>query len=392
MANRKKAEKPRTSSIDQTFRKPPKNAGFWQVFWYKCTVWAVKHRFWQRLGITLLVTIILSVGIMYGIAQWYINKHKDTPLVVGASFVPSYARYFDLDPEETLTAMIDDLGLKRLRLVSYWSDIEKERGVYNFDELDWQMKLAEDRGVAVSLALGLRQPRWPECHMPTWAQEMHGQDWYQPLEDFIAKVVNRYKDSPALDSYQLENEFFLTVFGICHDFNRERLVSEYNLVKSLDDNTPVVVSMSNNAIGTPIGEPTPDQWAISVYKRVWDKTISLRYFEYPIPAWYYAFRAGWTEMTRGRDVFMHELQTEAWTPDTYGGTKETPLDEQYKSLNPNRLKHRIRYGEATGMRTMDLWGVEWWYWRMVKHGDSALWDTAKQELQRIETENQKLLN
>ncbi len=371
-------------------KKPAKDAGFWQVFWYNRISWAVRTKFWQKLGLGLLAFVLLSVGSMYGLAQWYINKNKNTPLTVGATFIPNYARYYELDPKETLEAIIDDLGVERVRLVSYWADIERERGVYDFAELDWQMKMAEDKGVEVSLALGLRQPRWPECHMPTWAQELPGQSWYDPLEDFIAAVVNRYKDSSALHSYQLENEFFLKVFGICYDFNRDRLVSEYELVKRLDPDTPVVVSMSNNAIGTPIGDPKPDIWAISVYKRVWDKAITLRYFEYPIPAWYYAFRAGFTELTRGREVFMHELQTEAWTPDSYGGMKTTPLDEQYESLNPDRLADRIEYGRATGMRTMDLWGVEWWYWRKVKHNDPALWNTARTELNKIDEANAKL--
>lgn len=386
MPNQKKTEK----AFHTTLKKPSKNAGFWQVFWYRLSYWSIRHRFWPRLGYSVLVIIILSMGSMYGIARWYIDKNKSVPLTVGATFIPNYARYFDLDPQSTMAAMIDDLGLKRLRLVSYWSDIEKDRGQYNFDELDWQFQMAEAKGVKISLAVGLRQPRWPECHMPAWAQEMQGNSWYKPLEDFIGATINRYKDSPALDSYQLENEFFLKVFGICYDFNRDRLKKEYDLIKRLDPDTTLVVSMSNNAIGTPIGDPKPDQWAISVYKRVWDKTITLRYFEYPIPAWYYAFRAGFTELTRGRPVFMHELQTEAWTPDTFGGTKETPVLEQYKSMDPARLRDRIEYGKATGMRTFDLWGVEWWYWLKVAKNEPSIWETAKSELQKIDLENQKL--
>ncbi len=327
---------------------------------------------------------------MYGIAQWYIYKNRNTPLTIGATFIPDYARYYDLDPQETLSAIINDLGVKRLRLVSYWENIEPVQGKYNFEELDWQMKMAEDKGVKVSLAIGLRQPRWPECHKPAWAEKLLGDDWEQPLYRFMATVVDRYKSSPALDSYQLENEYFLTVFGICTNFDRDRLVHEYDMVKSLDPNHTLVVSMSNNAIGTPIGEPTPDEWAISVYKRVWDKTITKRYFDYPIPAWYYAFRAGFTLLTRGHDSFIHELQAEAWTPETTGGTKETSLSEQDKSMNPLMLKERIEYGSATGMKTLDLWGVEWWYWRKVKFNDPGLWNSAKDSLQKIEDANAKL--
>lgn len=339
-------------------------------------------KFWHKLVVVLSIAFLLTIGFMYGLAQIYIYNHHDQPLEAGATFIPRYARRLGLDPKETMDAVIYDLGVKNLRLVSYWDDIEKQQGVYDFSELDWQFEKAETANVRVSLALGLRQPRWPECHMPGWAAEMPKSQWQPELQKFITAVVERYRNHPALDSYQLENEYFLKVFGICPDFSRDRLVDEFNLVKELDPYHTLVVSMSNNAIGTPIGDPTPDQWAISIYKRVWDKTVTKRYFEYPIPAWYYAFRAGWTELTRGRDSFIHELQAEAWVPDEYEITT-APIEELYKSMNPDRLHHRFRYGEGTGMRKMDLWGVEWWYQMKVKRNSPELWETAKAEFARL---------
>jgi len=326
---------------------------------------------------------------MYGIARWYMASQADQPIVFGATFIPDYARHFDLDARETMTAMIDDLGLKRLRLVSYWSNGEREPGEYDFSELDWQFRLAEDRGVQVSLAIGLRQPRWPECHMPEWAKQLPKAEWSARLKDYMSAVVLRYKDSPALESYQLENEYFLKVFGICPDHSRDRLIDEFNLVKSLDPKTTLVVSMSNNAIGTPIGEPTPDEWAISVYKRVWDKDVTKRYLEYPIPAWYYGFRAGFTQLIRGHNSFIHELQAESWTPGDLG-SKNTPLDEQYKSLNPQRLHDRMEYGRATGMKKIDLWGVEWWYYLKTKKNAPEVWEAGRQELRKTEAINARI--
>jgi hypothetical protein len=380
------------TAVTKPRRTPHKNIGLWQQLWGSFTAWSVRHKFWQRLGLGLIALIILAIGFMYTIAQWYIYSGRNKPVNVGTTFVPDYARYFGLDPKETYAAFLNDLGVKRVRLVSYWENIEPVQGKYNFDELDWQFRMAEEKGVKVSLALGLRQPRWPECHKPAWAEKLLSDNWQQPLYNFIGAVVNRYKTSPALESYQLENEYFLKAFGICTNFDRDRLVHEFNLVKALDPHHTLVVSMSNNAIGTPIGEPTPDMWAISVYKRVWDKTITRRYFEYPIPAWYYAFRAGFTLISRGHDSFIHELQAEAWTPDTIGGMFETPLIEQDKSMNPEILKNRIEYGRATGMKTMDLWGAEWWYWRKVKHNDPGLWNTAKAEIAKINKQNEKLEN
>ena len=343
----------------------------------------------RKLLIALFVLVFVVVGIMYGTAQWYINKHKNEPVTFGATFVSSYAKSFGLDPKETFSAIVDDLGVKKVRLVSYWSIHEPKPGKYDFSDLDWQFKKAEKENVKVSLAIGLRQPRWPECHMPEWASGLPKDQWSARLKDYMAKVIDRYKDSPSLESYQLENEFFLSVFGICPDFSRERLIDEYNFVKQLDSEHPVIISRSNNAMGLPLGEPRPDSFAVSVYKRVWDKTLTKRYIEYPFPAWFYASLAGGGEILTGKNLFIHELQSEAWLPDKpeFKMNDISSIAEQNKSLSADRLADRIDYGVATGMKRIDLWGVEWWYWRKAKANDPSLWETAKVKIEQHNNNN-----
>ena len=376
------------ASKDRTEKLRPNTIGFWQKFWHRQTAWAVLHKFWQRLGIGLLVLVILLVGSAYGVARWYIAQNEDKPLEVGTTFVADYARDFGLDPRETLEASLSDIGFKRLRLVSYWDNHEPTEGQYDFSELDWQFDLAKKYDVDVSLAIGLRQPRWPECHMPDWAAKKPHNEWREPLYRYIETTVNRYKDHPNLVSYQLENEFFLEVFGICTDFDRDRLIHEYELVKNIDDNTPVAISRSNNATPSwPIGDPRADIVGAAIYKRVWDRNMTLRYFEYPVPAWYYGFLAGMTKLTTNRESFIHELQAEPWVDERLGGIRDVSIEEQYKTMNPSRLVSRIEYGRATGMRIMDLWGMEWWYWLKTKQNAPEMWSTAKSELQKIHEEN-----
>jgi hypothetical protein len=62
----------------------------------------------------------------------------------------------------------------------------------------------------------------------------------------------------------------------------------------------------------------------------------------------------------------------------------------YKSMNPQRLKSRIEYGEATGMRTIDLWGAEWWYYMKVKQNDPGEWNMVKQAAAQAAGHNQQL--
>lgn len=345
--------------------------------WY----WFVRYwqrNIWHKLVVIVVGFALLCLGVMYGIARWYIWSESHQPLTLGVSFIPDYAQSLGLDPEKTLDAFLDDLHVKQLRLTSYWSDMEPSPGQFDFSQLDWEFQKATAAHAQVSLSLGLRQPRWPECHMPTWAVDEPESAWQPQLEQFITAVVNRYKNSPSLQSYQLENEYFLQGFGECTNFDRSRLTSEFNLVKKLDPQHPVIISRSNNALGIPLGQPTPDEYGISVYKRVWSPAVD-RYVEYPFPAWYYAFLAGAQKIVTGRDMIIHELQAEAWPPHGESITQSS-LAEQNKSINAARLTARIKYGEATGMRTIDLWGAEYWYYRLTILHDPSLWNAAKQSI------------
>lgn len=343
------------------------------LFWWR------ERRLWQRVVLVGFAGLTLWTGGMYSIARWYIARHADEPLNLGATFIPGYARSFGLNPEATMQAMIDDLGVRRFRLVSYWETIEPTPGTYDFSELDWQFAKAEAANAKVSLAIGLRQPRWPECHAPDWANVKTApeQSWYPALTVVMTKIIERYRSNPALESYQLENEYFLKAFGECKNFSRDRLIDEAKLVKRLDPNHRLVITRSNNALGLPIGKPTPDVFGVSVYKRVWDRNITKRYFEYPFPAWFYAFLAGAGELLTGKDMIIHELQSEPWPPDIE--VKDAPSKELAKSLDARRLKGRFDYGIATGIKTIDLWGAEYWYYQKVIRGDSSLWDVAKNE-------------
>lgn len=356
-----------------------KNLKGWRRYWVEATSSIPK-----RIGLGLIALVILFTGVNYGLSCWYLNKHQDEPIVFGTTFIPSYAEFFKLDPKETMQAMIDELGIRNFRLVSYWREIEYEKGTYDFSQLDWQFEKAEAANAKVSLAIGVRQPRWPECHEPDWALNRPIKEWYPDLKLFMTAVVERYKDSPALESYQLENEFFMSVFGKCTDFSRDRLVDEFNMVKALDPHHPIIVSRSNNVWGLPLGEPRADMFAVSIYKRIWDKTITRRYFEYPLPAWFYGSLAGGGELMTGKNMMIHELQAEPWLPDTgeFAMNSVRSVEEQDKSLNAERLRSRLQYAKDTGIRRIDTWGAEWWYWRKTVANDPSLWDVAREEFQK----------
>lgn len=338
------------------------------------TYW--KKGLWQK-TVTIVWGLLLACGLgMYSIALWYQHSQHGKPQVLGVTFIADYAESLGLDAHETYGAILNDLGVKHLRLVSYWSDIEPTQGSYDFSELDYEMAQAEAHGAKVTLAVGLRQPRWPECHPPSWVDiSQPTSDWQPQLERYMTAVIQRYKDSSVLESYQLENEYF-NAFGQCTDRSAARLHQELALVKKLDPHHPVIITRSNNYIGFSISQPLPDEIGISVYRRVWDGTVTKRYFQYPFPSWYYAFLAGAQQLLTGKPSVIHELQTEPWPPEGKNIT-DISLSEQNKTFDAKRLQTTTEFARQTGIKQIDLWGAEYWYYRAQTLHDSSVWNAAQ---------------
>ncbi len=294
------------------------------------------------------------------------------PEKFGVSFSIKQCRDFKIDQKETLQFLLEEVGFRRFRLMSYWNEHEKQQGVYDFSALDTQIDLISTYGGAISLCLGVRQPRWPESHWPSWVLTRSQEERYQALYDFVETVVKRYRNNPSVVSYQLENEALNRSFGKDGDFNRERLRREYTLVKQLDPSRPVIMSTSNTW-GIPVRRPRPDQFGFTFYQIQYENSA---YSRTKLPAWWWARRAQLIHLITRRPSFIHELQAEPWGPKAIW---EMSVEEQNKSMDVAQLKTNLEHAKKTNLFPIDLWGGEWWYWRH-KQGDSTIYQTIKSHL------------
>jgi len=294
------------------------------------------------------------------------------PKQFGVSFSAKQCRNFSLDTSETLEWLIKDAGFRRFRLMSYWNDNEKAQGQLDFTELDMQFRLIEEAGGVISLGLGARQPRWPENHWPGWAWEAPKTQRSEALLQYIATVVERYKDSPALISYQLENEALLEDFGVNGEVDRQRLRQEFELVKRLDPIKPIIMTTSTSW-GIPLRNPIPDIVGFSFYHTLYNKGAYRKSNFYP---WTHRLRKALIKILHRKPTFIHELQCEPWGPTAIW---KMPISEQDKSMSTKHIAENIRLARAINAPPVDLWGGEWWYWRL-KNGDPSIWNTVRQEL------------
>lgn len=295
------------------------------------------------------------------------------PQQFGVTFSIKQCRNFGIPPQETMQWLIDEAGFRRFRLMSYWNEHEKKKGTLDFTELDWQIKLAAQNGCLVTLCLGARQPRWPENHWPDWAWKLSKEERSKALMHFIQKVVERYKHYDAIVSYQLENEALLKQFGKRPEVDRRRLRQEYNLIKELDHTRPLVMSTSTSW-GIPFRQPIPDIVGFSYYRILYGQGRYHHAFHFP---WLTKLRVWSIKALHQKPCFIHELQLEPWGPTAIW---KMPITEQDKSMSTDHIRTNLRLARSTGLTPIDLWGGEWWYWRLKSVQDPSIWYAVKEAL------------
>jgi len=95
----------------------------------------------------ILFVIIFFIAILI-ILVAYLAKVSYNPykkIIYGVTFSKSFAKYLDLDWRQTYIAVLDDLQVKYIRIPILWNEIEPEKNLYNFEDIDWQVAEAEKR-------------------------------------------------------------------------------------------------------------------------------------------------------------------------------------------------------------------------------------------------------
>lgn len=283
----------------------------------------------------------------------------------GVTFSKKAAIAFGLDWQKTYLAILDDLGARKIRLAAYWDE--------EVEDLDWQIREAEKRGAKIILAVGERLPRWPECHIPKWAGNLPEKERQDNLLNFIELIVSRYKSSPAIEYWQVENEPFLPGFGECPPLDKGFLDRELALARFLDSR-PIIVSASGELDPWLSAAKQADIFGTTMYRIIYSAKIPGGYLKYPLPPSFFHLKANLAKIFAGvKDIIVVELQAEPWGP---RAVWEMTAEERDISLSLEQFKENISYARAVGFRSAYLWGVEWWYWEKF-HDRSEFWDYAK---------------
>jgi len=322
----------------------------------------------RRLLFAVFIVFLAAVFVFL-----FVGKTKEAENIIwGVNFSQKQATSLNLDWKETFLALLEDLNVKNLKIAAHWDLLEPQEQEFFFEDLDWQMNQAEQAGAKVLLAIGMKTPRWPECHIPEWAKTLPKEELEEEVQEMLQAVIVRYKEHEALFAWQVENEPLLA-FGECPWRNFAFLQKEVELVKSLDVNHNVFTSDSGELSLWFNMARLGDKVAVTLYRKIWAKELNT-YLSLPFPAVSYQRKAWLIEKLFNKEVIVGELQAEPWVP---GELEDSTIQEQKKTMTLARLQGNIAFARSTGLDTFYLWGAEWWYWMKEVHKNDTFLNEVK---------------
>ena len=320
-----------------------------------------------------IIILIIILFILLFIGYFFIGKSKPVEKVEwGITFSKKATDGLGLNWQETFLAILNDLKVKKIRLIAYWDEIEKEQGKYDFIDLDWQVNEIEKRGGEIIFAVGRRLPRWPECFEPDWIKDFSEEEKQERILAFVSETINRYKERESIEIWQIENEPFLRTFGECPWIDKKFLKYEIALARALDPR-PIMITESGEFSTWIGGARRADIIGTSLYRKVHGK---LGYVKYPIPPVFYQRKSNLIKLLFDIDeIIAIEVQAEPWGSKP---TQEMTVEEQDISMSFEQFNDVLEYTRRAGFDKGYLWGVEWWYWRMKELKDDRFWQKAKE--------------
>jgi len=325
------------------------------------------------LKITIFILLVVLALFLYYFFVGKAPKQKNAT-EWGVNFSQMQADALGLDWKETYSSVLDDLGVKNIKLLTQWDKIEQQKDDYFFDDIDWQIEQARFKSAKIIYVVGMKSGRWPECHIPDWAKNLSKEEQQTEILKYIETVILRYKDNDAIVMWQVENEP-LFKFGQCPWYDKNFLKKEVELVKKLDPKRQIIVSDSGEQSTWFGASEIGDMVGVTMYRKVWAGTEKFGFYaSFPLPPVHYWRKAQIIKKIFNKEVMCVELQAEPWASELF---YDVPIEEQEKTMNLEQFKKNIKYAEDTGLKGFYFWGVEWWYWMKETQNRPEIWNEAK---------------
>jgi len=325
--------------------------------------------------------VLMVVALALGSEIW---PQKPAPPLAGFSFSPLASEQAQRDPRSDLAELLDATHPDVVRLPVYWELVQPTPDKLDFGSVDELLDVIVEHNqaspdeVRVVLTVGARNFLFPELHQPTWTgpREQPNIGAVQSAtayRTYFDASITRYRSSPLLYSWQVENEPLDKVVNAYTGYDvisDSQLAWEVAEVHRLDPDRRVVITSFNALnstldivqaytpqllflLGGPSGHPNEalaagDAFGLDIYLDgpyiPWRSftTIALR------SQWKQQSMAFWADRAHaeGKEMWLTEMQAQPW------GTTHT--------FKPADLIASARDYRQEPLDVVLLWGVETW--------------------------------
>lgn len=272
----------------------------------------------------------------------------------------------------------------------YWDLTQPSPGVLDFTAIDELLGVVADhnqsapRPTRVILTVGARNFVYPELHTPPWSgpREQPALDYAQSgaaYRAYFDGTILRYRSSPLLYAWQVENEAFDYVVNEAtgdDQITAEQMAWEVGEVHHLDPSHRAVTTtfdgwnvlvdwlqlnmepVLDGLHGFPSGHPgdslaAGDALGLDIY--VDGPSTPFRFASVALrTSWKAEAINFWAGLARaqGKQVWLTEMQAQPWSID--------PLDPNPGGFSTDDLVQTAKIYRTTQLNVVLLWGVETW--------------------------------
>lgn len=281
----------------------------------------------------------------------------------GTTFSHRHLKYLNCSVPKALNKAID-LNFDYLRICSYWSDIEKVEGKYDWSELETIIKTCQKRKQKIILTLGVKAPRWPEYYFPSWLnnKKLNNIKTQEKILNFVEKTINKFQNYSCISYYQIENESLDPSGPNLLRIPLPLLKKEIALVKKLD-NKEIILSLwagllsKRNVLNT----LTKNSKIIGIdlyYRQFIFKILGKSFYIKPFDS---QKKIETLLKKTNKEIWVMELQAEPWEANHQGYLSINP-----KSISPQKIKNFYQKASQLPVSTIFFWGFEYWFYRQKK--------------------------
>ncbi|MGH2494235.1 MAG: beta-galactosidase [Ktedonobacteraceae bacterium] len=316
--------------------------------------------------------------------------------LLGISFRTPQMAVLGLDARTTLQTLLA-YPFHLIRLGAYWNRMEPEPGLFYTDELDWQVDAAERAGKRIILCVGpLKTFSYPEFFVPAHhlRQPFPEHTLIKPAAypslltaatEFIARLVERYKDRKGIVAWQLEHEA-VDPLGVEHSWRLDAafVAKEVEALRKADPGRPVMMNgflptslpvrlsqwwrTRDQGDSLAVAQHMADMVGIDYYPRhalmsIGNKTLYLDGSQRP---WQQRWKRLFASTrAHGQQLMVAEGQAEPWETVT---TSPNPAGQGMYSCLPEQVIANyntcMRWSQPqTSLYAYLFWGAEYWMLR-----------------------------